>query len=171
MTTTQTAQTTQVYRVWIKASPEAIWDAITKPEWTDRYGYTGLVEYDLRPGGAFRSVAGPTMEAAGFTGTMVDGEVLEADPPRKLVQTWRMLMDPLGPQVAAGDRRAVAVRRLTATFPPGTTTAPHLCGAVGRCSPVWGAARRRARRAARRRSAPRAGSSSSPCGSGTHGFR
>lgn len=94
MTTTQTAQTTQVYRVWIKASPEAIWDAITKPEWTDRYGYTGLVEYDLRPGGAFRSVAGPTMEAAGFTGTMVDGEVLEADPPRKLVQTWRMLMDP-----------------------------------------------------------------------------
>lgn len=25
---------------------------------------------------------------------MVDGEVLEADPPRKLVQTWRMLMDP-----------------------------------------------------------------------------
>ncbi|HZJ06466.1 MAG TPA: SRPBCC domain-containing protein [Nocardioidaceae bacterium] len=24
----------------------------------------------------------------------VDGEVLEADPPRKLVQTWRMVMDP-----------------------------------------------------------------------------
>ena len=25
---------------------------------------------------------------------VVDGEVLEADPPRRLVQTWRMLMDP-----------------------------------------------------------------------------
>ena len=25
---------------------------------------------------------------------IVDGEVLEADPPRRLVQTWRMLMDP-----------------------------------------------------------------------------
>jgi uncharacterized protein YndB with AHSA1/START domain len=25
---------------------------------------------------------------------IVDGEVLEADPPRKLVQTWRMLMNP-----------------------------------------------------------------------------
>ena len=25
---------------------------------------------------------------------IVDGEVLESDPPRKLVQTWRMLMDP-----------------------------------------------------------------------------
>jgi uncharacterized protein YndB with AHSA1/START domain len=94
MTTTQTALTTQVYRVWIRASPQAIWDAITKPEWTDRYGYTGLAEYDLRPGGAFRVVAGETMEKAGFTGPMVDGEVVDADPPRKLVQTWRLLMDP-----------------------------------------------------------------------------
>ena len=25
---------------------------------------------------------------------VVDGEVIEADPPRRLVQTWRMLMDP-----------------------------------------------------------------------------
>jgi len=94
MTTTQTALTTQVYRVWIRASPQAIWDAITKPEWTDRYGYTGLAGYDLRPGGAFRVVAGETMEKAGFTGPMVDGEVVDADPPRKLVQTWRLLMDP-----------------------------------------------------------------------------
>ena len=89
-----TTTTTQVYRVYIKATPEAIWDAITKPEWTDRYGYTGLADYDLRPGGAFRVVAGEAMEKAGFTGTMVDGEVIEADPPRKLVQTWRLLMDP-----------------------------------------------------------------------------
>ena len=94
MTTATNVATVQVYRVWIKATPQAIWDAITKPEWTDRYGYTGLVDYDLRPGGAFRVVAGDAMEKAGFTGTMVDGEVIEADPPRKLVQTWRLLMDP-----------------------------------------------------------------------------
>ena len=94
MTTATTVATTQVYRVWIKATPQAIWDAITKPEWTDRYGYTGLAEYDLRPGGAFRVVAGEHMEQAGFTGVMVDGEVVEADPPRRLVQTWRLLMDP-----------------------------------------------------------------------------
>jgi uncharacterized protein YndB with AHSA1/START domain len=92
--TTQTAQTTQVYRVWIRATPQAIWDAITKPEWTDRYGYTGLADYDLRPGGSFRVVAGEEMESHGYTGPMVDGEVIEADPPRRLVQTWRMLMDP-----------------------------------------------------------------------------
>jgi uncharacterized protein YndB with AHSA1/START domain len=94
MTTATNVATTQVYRVWIKATPQAIWDAITKPEWTDRYGYTGLADYDLRPGGAFRVVAGPAMEKAGFTGVMVDGEVVEADPPHKLVQTWRLLMDP-----------------------------------------------------------------------------
>jgi len=33
--------TTQVYEVSIKASPEAIWDAITSPEWTVKYGYQG----------------------------------------------------------------------------------------------------------------------------------
>ena len=94
MTTTETLQTTQVYRVWIRATPQAIWDAITQPEWTDRYGYTGLAEYDLRPGGAFRIVAGEEMESHGFKGPMVDGEVIEAAPPNKLVQTWRLLMDP-----------------------------------------------------------------------------
>ena len=33
-----TTATQQIYRVYIKATPEAIWDAITKPEWTERYG-------------------------------------------------------------------------------------------------------------------------------------
>jgi len=43
--------TTQVYRVYIKATPQAIWDAITQPEWTERYGYGGRGEWELRPGG------------------------------------------------------------------------------------------------------------------------
>ena len=34
-----TVTTTQVYRVYIRATPEAIWDAITKPEWNEKYGY------------------------------------------------------------------------------------------------------------------------------------
>jgi len=81
--------TVQVYRVYIKATPEAIWDAITKPEWTERYGYGGRVEFDLRPGGAFRSIASTEMQQAGMPEVVVDGEVIEADPPHKLVQTWR----------------------------------------------------------------------------------
>ena len=49
---TQNATTTQVYRVYIKATPEAIWDAITKPEWVDRYGYGGLAGVRPPPGRA-----------------------------------------------------------------------------------------------------------------------
>ena len=94
-TMTETSVTTQVYRVYIRATPEAVWEAITKPEWSARYGYGGYVEYDdLRAGGAFRARASEEFLAAGAPEVVIDGEVIEADPPRKLVQTWRMLMDP-----------------------------------------------------------------------------
>jgi uncharacterized protein YndB with AHSA1/START domain len=93
-TTTETGVTTQVYQVFIKATPQAIWDAITRPEWTERYGYRARSEYDLRPGGAYLSVASDEMRAMGMAEQLVEGEVIEADPPRRLVQTWRMLMDP-----------------------------------------------------------------------------
>ena len=91
--------TTQVYRVYIKTSPQAIWDAITDPGWTERYGYGGRSEYDLRPGGAYRALASEAMKKAGAEmgfptpDVVVDGEVIEANAPHKLVQTWRMLMD------------------------------------------------------------------------------
>ena len=88
-TQTETAVTTQVFRVYIKASPEAIWDAITKPEWTERYGYRGRAEYELRPGGSYKGFATADMLAMGTPEVVVDGEVVEADPPRRLVQTWR----------------------------------------------------------------------------------
>jgi uncharacterized protein YndB with AHSA1/START domain len=100
-TETEARVTTQVYRVYIKASPQAVWDAITTPEWTERYGYGSRVEYDLRPGGRYRAFSTEEMKAAraemggGPTpDVIVDGEVIEADPPHRLVQTWRMLMDP-----------------------------------------------------------------------------
>ncbi len=99
MTSTQTPVTTQVYRVYIKATPEAIWDAITKPEWTERYGYGGRGNYDLRPGRSYQVAPSEAMKKAGaemgfpIPDVVVDGEVIEADPPRKLVLTWRMLMD------------------------------------------------------------------------------
>ena len=41
------AEATQVYRVYIKATPEAIFEAITSPEWTNRYGYGNYAEFDL----------------------------------------------------------------------------------------------------------------------------
>jgi uncharacterized protein YndB with AHSA1/START domain len=93
---TQTAtNTTQVYRVYIRTTPERVWDAITKPEWTERYGYGGVADFDLRPGGKAIQRPGAAMKAyPGVPDVIIDGEILESDPPRKLVQTWRMLMDP-----------------------------------------------------------------------------
>lgn len=99
MTAAENLTTTQVHRVYIKATAEAIWDAITKPEWTSRYGYMGLVDFDLRPGGHFRARPGDEFRAASeavghqIPDIILEGEVIDADPPRKLVHTFRMLMD------------------------------------------------------------------------------
>jgi uncharacterized protein YndB with AHSA1/START domain len=93
MTATETKTTTQVYRVYIRATAEAVWEALTQPEWSRRYGYGGDVEFDLRPGGVYRAHASEEFLAAGSPEIVIDGEVLEADPPRRLVQTFRMLMD------------------------------------------------------------------------------
>lgn len=86
--------TTQVYRIFIRATPQAIWDAITKPEFTQQWGYGLRDEYDLRPGGQYRGMANDGMVAMGMTGVIVDGEVIAADPPRRLEITWRMAIDP-----------------------------------------------------------------------------
>jgi uncharacterized protein YndB with AHSA1/START domain len=81
---TMTAQTTQVYQVFIKATPEAIWDAITKPEFTERYFYGTRIT--VTPD-SFRSVGRDDSD-------MVWGAVSEFDPPRRLVHSWRALYDP-----------------------------------------------------------------------------
>ena len=82
---------TKVFEIYIKAMPQAIWDAITTPEWTAKYGYQGPAEYDLRPGGTYRARATAGMRAAGLPEVVVDGAVIEADPPRRLVHTYRFL--------------------------------------------------------------------------------
>jgi len=88
MSTTDT-RTTQVYRVYIAAPPEKIWEAITSPEWNGRYGYHMPGTYDLEPGGVYRVAASPEMvEHMGMPEVILEGEVLECDPPFKLVQTW-----------------------------------------------------------------------------------
>ncbi|MEP7381301.1 MAG: SRPBCC domain-containing protein [Gemmatimonadota bacterium] len=98
-TAKQQSTTTQMYRVYIKATPEAIWEAITKPEWSARYGFGGFVSYDLRKGGRYtvrpsaEFRAGAEARGNRLPEVIIDGEVLECDPPRKLVTTFRMLMD------------------------------------------------------------------------------
>ena len=103
MTTQQqtATETVHVYRVFIKASPQAIWDAITQPDWIERYGYAARAEYSsLSPGGAYTAYANEDMKAYNrehgypVQDVIVDGEVIEADPPRKLVQTWHPMFEP-----------------------------------------------------------------------------
>jgi uncharacterized protein YndB with AHSA1/START domain len=85
--TTMTETTTQVYQVFIKATPEQIWDAITKPEFTTQYFYGSAVDSTLETGAPFRGWT------ADRSRQLVDGEVLESDRPRRLSHTWRALYD------------------------------------------------------------------------------
>lgn len=77
----------------IKASTQDVWDAITDPAWSARYGY-GAMHFDLKPGGAFRAEANEGLRAMGTPDFLVEGEVVEADPPHRLVQTYHMISDP-----------------------------------------------------------------------------
>jgi uncharacterized protein YndB with AHSA1/START domain len=132
MTETQKTRTVQMYQVYIRATPEAIWEAITQPEWTVRYGFAPVVNYDLRPGGGFRAYANEGMKALGCPHVISDGEVLHADPPRRLVQTWRMTMTP--------DMAAEAFTRLTYEIKPargGVTKLTVTHDVTG--APMWAA--------------------------------
>ena len=73
MTVSVAATTTQVFRVHIKATPENVWEAITSPEWTARYGYRTAQEYELKPGGTFRALANDGMKAVGTPDVVVEG--------------------------------------------------------------------------------------------------
>ena len=90
---TDTSAKALQFRIVINAHAQAIWDAITKGDWTDRYGYGGRVQYDLKAGGKYAHFASADMKAAGMPDEMIVGQVVECDPPRKLVQTWHPLFN------------------------------------------------------------------------------
>ena len=79
--TTMTQTTTQVYQVFIKATPEAIWEAITSPDFTAQYFYGARVEAN-----ATRRIS----KMGDITG---EDPVFEFDPPRRLVHGWHSEWD------------------------------------------------------------------------------
>ena len=101
---------TYVHQIYIRAAQQAIWDAITSPEWNAKYGYQAVSEYDLKPGGKYRALANPQMRSYGLPEVMIDGEVLEVKPPAKLVQTYRWLFN--------DQHRAEGFTRLTFEIEP-----------------------------------------------------
>ena len=83
--TTMTAQTTQIYQLFIRATPEAIWEAITNPEFTTKYFYGARIE--VTPD--WRRTYSP--DGGDDWG---QGSVSEFDPPHRLVHEWRSSYNP-----------------------------------------------------------------------------
>ena len=79
----------KVYEIYIKTTPERLWQAITDPELRRKYTFGVGVFSDWTPGSPY------TARATGMTNSpdmpISEGENVEVDPPRRLVQTFRAL--------------------------------------------------------------------------------
>jgi uncharacterized protein YndB with AHSA1/START domain len=80
-----------VYVTYIRTTPEKLWRALIDPEFTRRYWCETRQESDWKPGASWR-----VMTPDGRVGD--SGEIVEIDPPRRLVLTWR---NELFPEVRA----------------------------------------------------------------------
>ena len=77
--------TRHVFESYIRATPDKVWEALTDPAFTARYFFGLAVQAGWEPGSTYSydSPAGPSIE----------GTLVEVDPPRRLVMTFRMLFD------------------------------------------------------------------------------
>lgn len=74
---------TAVFEIFIKTTPERLWEAITDPVQRARYSFGVEVDSDYAAGSSYSSTAG------GFA--IAGGENVTVDPPRLLVQTFQAL--------------------------------------------------------------------------------
>src|ERR1700691_2411286 len=73
----------KVFEIYIKTTPERLWQAITDTEMRRKYNFGAVVTSDWTPGSRY--------EAVGGGNPILEGENLEVDPPRRLVQSFRAL--------------------------------------------------------------------------------
>jgi uncharacterized protein YndB with AHSA1/START domain len=73
----------KVFEIYIRTAPDRLWDAITDSEIRAKFQFGNRVESTWAPGSAYQV----TNARAG--GVLIEGENLEVDPPRRLVQTFR----------------------------------------------------------------------------------
>jgi uncharacterized protein YndB with AHSA1/START domain len=71
----------RVFEIYIKTTPERLWEAIVDPALRAKYNFGASVESDWQPGSTYR------MAAQNGAVVLGEGEILEADPPRRLVHT------------------------------------------------------------------------------------
>jgi uncharacterized protein YndB with AHSA1/START domain len=77
--------TVGVFEIYIKTTPERLWEAITEPELRKEYSFGVAVVSDWTNGSSYRSVH-PALD-----GPLAEGENLEVDPPNRLVQSFTAL--------------------------------------------------------------------------------
>ena len=76
--------TAAVFEVFIKTSPERLWEAITDPEIRAKYSFGVRTESEWTPGSSYKASVPGVIEIA-------EGENVEVDAPRRLVQTFTAL--------------------------------------------------------------------------------
>jgi uncharacterized protein YndB with AHSA1/START domain len=88
MTTTETVtRPTFVHEVYIRTTAERLWQALTDPSMTERYYYGGRVSCASWQAGERYTYLGPDDVE------LIAGEIVEADPPHRLVMTFSALWD------------------------------------------------------------------------------
>jgi DNA-binding transcriptional ArsR family regulator/uncharacterized protein YndB with AHSA1/START domain len=73
----------KVFEIYIKTTPVALWKAITDTEMRRKYTFGAVVTSDWTPSSRYQALGGGT--------PIFEGENLEVDPPRRLVQSFRAL--------------------------------------------------------------------------------
>jgi len=86
----------QVYEIFIRTTPEQLWQAITDAAFTRRFFFGTSVSSTLQPGA-------PIVYSFPDGTTAVEGTIIEAEPPHKLVHTWQIRYNP----AAAGETSRV----------------------------------------------------------------
>ncbi|QMU70974.1 metalloregulator ArsR/SmtB family transcription factor [Streptacidiphilus sp. P02-A3a] len=72
----------KIYEIYIRTTPERLWEAITDSEIRSKYNFGARITSDWTPGSHYE------MAAPGAAGGLLgEGEILESDPPRRLVQS------------------------------------------------------------------------------------
>jgi uncharacterized protein YndB with AHSA1/START domain len=75
----------KVFEIYIKTTPERLWQALTDPAERSSYNFGASIETDWAPGSRY------VMTAPGAPGPLGEGQNLEIDPPRRLVQSFDAL--------------------------------------------------------------------------------